>query len=99
MRKREFFQYKCGVSIAIEKLGGVFDELKIFEDKIEDYGTNAAKFGNPDLINKAIKDIEGIKITIKAMNELWMHIEFCQKAFDGFLGTKWTETEPGDMED
>lgn len=45
MRKREFFQYKCGVKIAIEKLGGVFDELKVFEDKIDDYGDNAKKFG------------------------------------------------------
>ena len=77
MKKREFFQYDCGVKIAIEKLGGVFGELKVFEDKIEDFGDNAKKFGNPDLINKAIKDIEGIKITIKAMNELWKHIEFC----------------------
>jgi dynein heavy chain len=51
------------------------------------------------LINKAIKDIEGIKITIKAMNELWQHIEFCQKAFEIFLTTKWIETDPGDMED
>lgn len=33
------------------------------------------------------------------MNELWKHIEFCQKAFDGFLGSKWNDTEPGDMED
>lgn len=99
MKKREFFQYECGVKLAIEKLGGVFDELKVFEDKIEDYGDNAKKFGNPDLINKAIKDVEGIKITIGAMNELWKHIEFCQKAFDKFLGTKWIECEPSDMED
>ena len=99
MRKREFFQYKCGVTVAIEKLGGVFDELKVFEDKIEDYGGNAKKFGTPDMINKAIKDIEGIKITVKAMNELWRHIEFCQNSFETFLTTKWTGTDPGDMED
>lgn len=44
MKKREFFQYKCGVTIALEKLDNVFDELKSFEDQIEDYGGNAAKF-------------------------------------------------------
>ena len=71
MKKREFFQYECGVKTAIEKLNNVFDELKVFENRIEDYGDNAKKFGNPDLINKAIKDVEGIKITIKAMNDLW----------------------------
>jgi tRNA uridine 5-carbamoylmethylation protein Kti12 len=48
MRKREFFQYKCGAPLALEKLDGVFGELKIFEDKILDYGDNANKFGNPD---------------------------------------------------
>ena len=99
MRKREFFQYKCGVKVALEKLGGVFDELKVFEQKIEDYGENAKKFGNPDLINKAVKDIEGIKVTVKCMNELWGHIELCQKTFAEFLGTKWTETDPGEQED
>jgi hypothetical protein len=77
MRKRDFYQYKCGVTLAIEKLGAVFDELKVFEDKIEDFGDNAKKFGNPDLINKAIKDIEAIKINIHSMNDLWKHIEFC----------------------
>lgn len=34
MKKREFFQYKCGTAIALEKLDGVFDELKVFEDSI-----------------------------------------------------------------
>jgi dynein heavy chain len=99
MRKRDFYQYKCGVVSAIEKLGGVFDELKVFEDKIEDYGDNAKKFGNPDLINKAVKDIEGININVNSMNELWLHIQICQDAFSVFLGTKWNDTDPGEMED
>jgi len=34
MKKREFFQYKCGVTTALDKLNGVFGELTIFEDKI-----------------------------------------------------------------
>ena len=67
MKKREFFQYKCGVIIALEKLDGVFDELKGFEDQIDDYGDNAAKFGQPDQILKAVKDIEAIKITVDNM--------------------------------
>jgi hypothetical protein len=57
MRKREFFQFKCGTKTALQKLDGVFDELQVFENKIKDYGENAAKFGNPELIQKAIKDI------------------------------------------
>jgi hypothetical protein len=36
----------------------VFGELGVFEDKIRDYGFNANKFGNPDQINKAEKDID-----------------------------------------
>jgi hypothetical protein len=50
MKKREFFQYKCGTKTALEKLDGVFDELRTFENGIADFGENAAKFGNPDLI-------------------------------------------------
>jgi len=38
MRKREFFQYKCGAETALQKLDGVFGELGVFEDKISDYG-------------------------------------------------------------
>jgi hypothetical protein len=32
MKKREFFYYKCGTSVALQKLDGVFDELKSFEN-------------------------------------------------------------------
>jgi len=78
MRKREFFQYKCGSKIALEKLDGVFGELKVFEDKIVDYGDNAIKFGNPDQINKAEKDIDTIKVTVENMKALWDHIDKCQ---------------------
>jgi hypothetical protein len=48
MKKREFFQYKCGTSVALEKLDLVFDELKKFENDIDDFGSNADKFGNPE---------------------------------------------------
>jgi hypothetical protein len=82
MRKREFFQYKCGSKNALEKLDGVFGELKVFEDKIVDYGENAVKFGHPDQINKAERDIDTIKITVENMKALWDHIDICQKTFE-----------------
>jgi dynein heavy chain len=99
MRKREFFNYKCGTSLALEKLDGVFVELKVFEEKIADYGDNARKFGNPDLIQKAIKDIETIKVSVDNMKVLWDHIDVCQKTFSKFLTTKWDDTQPFEMED
>jgi dynein heavy chain len=99
MKKREFFQYKCGVETALSKLDGVFDELGDFENKIEDYGDNAAKFGTPDQISKAVKDIESIKITVDNMKILWDHIDVCSKSFAEFMATKWLKTEPFEMED
>jgi hypothetical protein len=81
MKKREFFQYKCGTKLAKEKLDGVFDELTTFEEQIKDFGFNAEKFGQPDLINKAVKDIETIKITVNNMKGLWDHIFICQTKF------------------
>lgn len=99
MKKREFFYYKCGTTVALEKLDGVFDELKSFEDQIADYGDNAAKFGQPDQILKAVKDIEAIKITVDNMKVLWDHIDLCQSAFERFNSNKWIETQPFEMED
>ena len=99
MKKREFFQYSCGATKAIQKLDGVYSELKIFEDGRDTYGDNAAKFGNPDLIQKAVKDIEGIKVTIDNMKSLWDHVDLCQKAFSRFMNNKWIETQPFEMED
>lgn len=98
MKKREFFQYKCGVDMALEKLNGVFGELTVFEDKIADFGENAIKFGNPDLINKATKDIDAIKITVDNMKKLWDHIQQCQNVFESYMNTKWVSTKPDDME-
>ena len=34
MKKREFFQYKCGTQTALQKLDGVFIELRTFENDI-----------------------------------------------------------------
>jgi hypothetical protein len=93
MRKREFFQYKCGTETALAKLDGVFGELKEFEDKIDDYGDNAKKFDNPDLIQKSIKDIETIKYTVDNMKALWDHIDLCLTTFKNFMANKWTETK------
>lgn len=99
MKKREFVQYSCGSTKAITLLDGVYSELKIFEDGRDTYGDNAAKFGNPDLIQKAVKDIEGIKMTIDNMKVLWDHVDVCQKAFTRFMNNKWVETQPFEMED
>jgi hypothetical protein len=82
MKKREFFYYKCGTSVALQKLDGVFDELKSFENQIVDLGDNATKFGHPDKIDKAVKDIETIKITVDNMKILWDHIDLCSKTFE-----------------
>lgn len=71
----------------------------MFEDKIEDYGDNAEKFGDGDMIQKAIKDIESIKLTIENMKILWDHIDECSKVFQRFMLNKWIETEPFVMED
>jgi len=99
MKKREFFQYKCGSKNALEKLDGVFGELHVFEEKIIDYGGNAEKFGNPELIGKANKDIDAIKITVENMKALWDHIDKCNITFHDFMNQKWIDTQPFEMED
>jgi dynein heavy chain len=99
MRKREFFQFSCGTELAKTKLDGVFGELRDFENAIEDLGDNSVKFGKPELINKAVKDVDNIKVLVSNMKALWDHIAKCQKTFDGFMDTKWTDTNPGDMDE
>jgi len=71
----------------------------VFEDKIDDYGFNATKFGNPDQINKAERDIDTIKVTVENMKALWDHIDTCQKSFEVFYENKWIGTQPFVMED
>ena len=41
------------------------------------------------MIQKAIKDIELIKVTIDNMKILWDHIDFCHKKFDEYYKEKW----------
>jgi hypothetical protein len=84
MKKRDFQQYSCGPTTAKDKLDLVFDELATFENQIADFGENADKFGEPDLIIKATKDIESIKVSINVMKQLWDHIAKCHNQFEEF---------------
>jgi dynein heavy chain len=51
------------------------------------------------LIQKAVKDIEGIKVIVDNMKVLWDHVDVCQKAFKRFMTNKWVDTQPFEMED
>ena len=99
LKKRDFYQFKTGVEISKQKLESVGEELKHFDDKIEDLGYNAESFGNPDLITNSQKSVENIKHEILSMNTLWTHIDLCLTSFETYLEAKWLETDPMQMED
>lgn len=67
MKKRDFYKYAFGRGPALEKLDGVFDELGSFISRIDELGSNAAKFGNPEAIEVPEKQVEGIKNEVNAM--------------------------------
>jgi dynein heavy chain len=99
MKKRDFYQYKTGVTESKNRLGLVGDELKVFDDKITDYGYNASKFGNPDQITNSIKAVETIRTEVQNMIALWDFIEKQQEAFEGYMNSKWVTSNPMEMED
>ena len=41
IKKRDFYLYKTGVEDGKKKLELIYEEIKVFEDKMEDYGYNA----------------------------------------------------------
>jgi dynein heavy chain len=51
------------------------------------------------LINKAVKDVDNIKVLVMNMKALWDHIAKCQQTFEGFLKTRWIDTDPGEMDE
>lgn len=64
LKKRDFYYYKTGVVDSKKKLSSVNDEIAVFDQKIIDFGYNATKFGNPDLITNSVKQVESIKAEI-----------------------------------
>ena len=99
MKKRDFYFYKTGVVEAKGKLDQVYQEIQIFEDKIEDYGYNAVKFNNPDAISSSVKQIESIKAEVSNMVQLWDHIDLCLNLFNEYMESKWIDTKPFEMEE
>lgn len=47
------------------------------------------KFGNPSKIDKAVKDIDQIKVTVDNMKLLWDHINCCTETFQLYMKKKW----------
>jgi dynein heavy chain len=80
-------------------LNSVQEELVDFDEKIQDLGQNARGFGNPDAINKAVRNVDEIKLTVNNMKSLWNHIGHCKSRFDSFMSCKWLEIAPYEMED
>jgi len=99
MKKRDFYKYECGRTIALEKLDGVFDEIKVFVERIDELGYNSGKFGHPDAIEGPEKQVENIKIEVNAMKQLWDHIADCQHSFENYFATSWPKIDPFEMED
>lgn len=99
LKKRQFYKYDAGVPGAKEKLEGINNEIKGFEDRISDYGYSMDKFGNADLINNSNRSVDFIKQEVANMVMLWEHIECCQDSFKGYMEAKWVDTNPGDMEE
>jgi hypothetical protein len=89
MKKREFFKYDCGRENALLKLDGVFHEITVYEEQIEDLGYNAMKFGNPESIDQPRKQKEGITNDVNNMKYLWDHIAQCQETFEEYMATSW----------
>lgn len=77
LKKRDFYTYNTGVDEAKNKLNTIDEETKFFDEQIVDYGYNANKFGNSDLISNSLKQIDAIKVEIQNMSDLWDHIEKC----------------------
>jgi len=71
LKKRDFYFYKTGSDEALKKLGTIDNEIKVFEERIEDYGYNMNKFGNADMITNSVKQVESIKIELENMRILW----------------------------
>ena len=67
LKKREFYFFKTGVTEAFKKLSSIYDEIKIFDEKIEDLGYNSVKFGSPELIQNSVRSVEAIKVEISYM--------------------------------
>jgi len=99
MKKRDFYKYECGKEKAIEKLKGVYGEIEGFENKIEQFGYVADKFGNPSLIDNSVKQVDVIKLEINNMKLLWEHISCCQDIFELNQTSTWENLEPAEMED
>ena len=99
LKKREFYYYKTGPEEAQKKLSGVYEEIVVFEERIEDYGYNATKFGAPELIEPSVTSVKDIKTEVESMKTLWDHIRLCETTFEDYMKTSWLETKPYDMEE
>lgn len=99
LKKRDFYFYKTGVEEAKRKLVAINSEIKVFEDKIADYGYNMTKFGNADLITNSVKQVESIKAELENMGILWQFTSECLQQFSDYMEAKWVATNPYDMEE
>lgn len=99
LKKRDFYQYKTGRDLAVQKLKEIRVEVAELDKKIEDYGFNSLKFNQPGLIENCKVQVVSIKTEIDSMNALWDKINELETQFNSWLNMSWSVSKPYDMED
>ena len=99
LKKRDFYFYKTGVEPSIQKLEQTISEIKAFEERQNDLGFNAQKFGQPSIIENSQTIIQTLKAEIESMRGLWLHIQTCSEEFSKNMKNKWLQTNAFDLEE
>ncbi len=89
LKKRDFYFYKTGVEPSIKKLEQTISEIKAFEEKRNDLGFNAAKFGQGSIIENSSTIISTLRAELESMRGLWEHIQNCSDDFSKNMKNSW----------
>ena len=99
VRKESFYIYKTGVDGAFKRLDEVKVQIGDFDRKVENFVYFTDMFGFPERMEQVNKNLDKVKVEVGAVRNLWGLIKKNEAKFSEYLGRKWGEVNPSDMEE
>ena len=96
LKKKSIYEFSTGYELALPEIAELEEHVKKFDLEYKDFAHFSKMLyedEEPANLPSSAKTLEIITEEVKAMKQMWLHIEKCEKHFLEYLNLEWKEID------